>query len=147
MNKEKVKLYAIAILRIYLALIFILSGLDKINNLDIFAESILNYKILPIYMVNIFAVIIPWIEVISGAFLLLGIFIKENSIIIFSLLLIFTTAVIIALLKGLNIECGCMGTADGQRIGLIKVAENLFYLGISFISFITPRHVLTFIKQ
>ncbi len=147
MNKEKLKLYTLAILRIYLALVFILSGLDKINDLHAFADSIENYKILPIYVINIMAIIIPWVEVISGGFLLLGIFVKENSLIIFSLLTIFTIAIIIVVLKGLNIECGCTGTYDGQKVGLLKIAENIFSLGIAFFCIITPRQVLTFIKQ
>ena len=125
MNKENIINYTIAILRIYLALVFILSGLEKINDLSGFAQSIENYKILPIAFVNIAAIIIPWIEVIAGALLLLGINIKENSLIILILLIIFTSALIIALAKGLNINCGCQGAAYSQRINLAKIFENI----------------------
>ena len=125
MNKEKVINYLIALTRIYLALVFIVSGLDKINNLDAFAISIENYRLFPTQIINIFAITIPWIELISGAFLLLGIYIKENSIIIASLLVVFTTAVIIAVARGLDIDCGCQGTFDGQKVGLLKIIENV----------------------
>ena len=147
MNKEKVINYLIALTRIYLALVFIVSGLDKINNLDAFAISIENYRLFPTQIINIFAITIPWIELISGAFLLLGIYIKENSIIIASLLFVFTTAVIIAVARGLDIDCGCQGTFDGQKVGLLKIIENVSLFIVAYLSMKFPRQVLTFIKQ
>lgn len=147
MSKSKIIEYMIAIARIYLALIFILSGLDKINDLAAFSQSIENYKILPITIVNLFAIVIPWLEVIAGAFLLLGIYIKENSIIIFSLLSIFTIAVIAALLRNLDIDCGCQGKFNTQEVGILKIIENSALIIISFLSIKIPKQVLTFIKQ
>lgn len=147
MNKEKVINYLIALTRIYLALVFIVSSLDKINNLDAFATSIENYRLFPTQIINIFAITIPWIELISGAFLLLGIYIKENSIIIASLLVVFTTAVIIAVARGLDIDCGCQGTFDGQKVGLLKIIENVSLFIVAYLSMKFPRQVLTFIKQ
>ena len=147
MKKEKVINYLIALTRIYLALVFIVSGLDKINNLDAFAISIENYRLFPTQIINIFAITIPWIELISGAFLLLGIYIKENSIIIASLLVVFTTAVIIAVARGLDIDCGCQGTFDGQKVGLLKIIENVSLFIVAYLSMKFPRQVLTFIKQ
>ena len=147
MKKEKVINYLIALTRIYLALVFIVSGLDKINNLDAFAISIENYRLFPTQIINIFAITIPWIELISGAFLLLGIYIKENSMIIASLLVVFTTAVIIAVARGLDIDCGCQGTFDGQKVGLLKIIENVSLFIVAYLSMKFPRQVLTFIKQ
>lgn len=147
MNKKELSKYIIAILRIYVALVFILSGLDKINDLETFAISISNYKLIPITFINILAITIPWIELISGAFLLLGIFIKENSIIIFGLLTIFTSAIIVAVMRGLDIDCGCMGTSDGQRVGIFKIIENTLLIFATLLSIRYPRQVLTFIKQ
>ena len=147
MNKKQIIEYAIAITRIYLALVFILSGLDKINDLSTFAQSIENYRLLPIYLINIFTIIIPWLEVITGVFLLLGIYIKENSVIILSLLVIFTFGVIIAVMRNLDIDCGCQGTYDGQKVGLLKILENVSLIVVAFLSFKFPEQVLTFIKQ
>ena len=125
MNKKLIFEYLIAIARIYVALIFILSGLDKINDLESFAQSIENYKLFPIYSINVLAITIPWIELIAGGLLLLGLFIKENSLIISIMLILFTAAIITALFRGLDIECGCRGTMDGQKVSLLKLLENL----------------------
>ena len=136
LNKKTIIAYIIAITRLYLALVFILSGLEKINDLSSFAQSIENYRIFPVYVVNLFAIIIPWIEVISGGLMFVGIYIRENSAIISTLLIIFTIAIISAVMRGLDIECGCKGTFDGQKVGIIKILENKLSLSrSSFILF------------
>ena len=147
MKKDILVYYTIAILRLYLALIFIFSGLDKINDLNGFAQSIENYKILPLYLINITAIIIPWIEVVAGSLLLLGIWIKENSVIILALLLVFTAALIIALAKGLNINCGCQGAAYAKRIGIAKILENIAYIIVAVVGIKYPRQKLTFLNS
>ena len=147
MTKKQIIDYAIAITRIYLALVFILSGLDKINDLNSFAQSIENYKLLPISMVNILAIIIPWIEVVAGGLLLVGIYIRENSIIIFTLLLVFTISIASAVLRNLDIDCGCQGTFDGQKVGMLKIIENVALIIVSVLSIKLPKQVLTFVKS
>jgi len=147
MNKKQLIDYAIAIIRIYLALYFVISGLDKISDLTGFAQSIENYKIMPLYVVNIIAIVVPWIEVIAGGLLLLGIYIKENSTIIFSLLIVFTLAVISAVLRNLDINCGCQGTNGGQKVGILKIIENIALIIVAFLSIKFPKQVLTFVKQ
>jgi putative oxidoreductase len=146
MTKSQFIDYIIAIARIYLALVFILSGLDKINNLAGFAESIENYRILPEQIINIVAIIIPWLELIAGALLLMGYYIKENSLISLALLVVFTFAVFSAVLRNLNIDCGCFGTFNGQKVGMLKISENIILIIIALISIKYPRQVLTFIK-
>jgi putative oxidoreductase len=125
--------YFLFLLRVLLALVFIFAAIEKIAAPASFAVSISNYKLLPTELINIPAVIIPWIELISGLLLLFGISVKENSAIITSLLIVFTIAVIISLFRGLNIDCGCFGTAYGEQIGLLKVGENILLIITGFI--------------
>jgi uncharacterized membrane protein YphA (DoxX/SURF4 family) len=147
MNKKQIINYLIALTRIYLALVFIISGLDKINNLEAFAVSIENYKLFPTQFINIFAITIPWIELIAGGLLLLGLYIKENSIIVTSLLLIFTIAVISAVARNLDIDCGCQGTFDGQKVGYLKIIENVSLMIVGYLSIKFPKQILTYIKK
>ncbi len=146
MNKQKIINYLIALTRLYLGVYFILSGLGKINNLEYFANSIENYRIFPIVIINILAVTIPWIELISGSLLLLGIFVRENSIIIATLLFLFTLAVISAVIRNLNIDCGCSGTIDGQKVGILKIIENVSLFIVSLVSIKFPSQVMRFVK-
>ena len=118
--------YLLFIIRVVIAFIFIYAGAEKISNPDDFALSISNYRLLPIASLNFFAVILPWIEIVSGIFLLFGILVKENSAIILTLLLLFTIAIVISLFRGLSIDCGCFG--KGTQIGLFKLGENLLMI-------------------
>lgn len=125
--------YFLLLLRILLAFIFIFAAIDKIAVPESFSISISNYKLLPVELSNVPAIIIPWIELTSGILLLLGILVKENSAIITFLLIVFTIAIIISLFRGLNIDCGCFGTIYGTKIGLLKVVENILLIIIGFI--------------
>jgi len=118
--------YLLFIIRIVIAFIFIYAGAEKISNPDDFALSISNYRLLPISLLNFFAITLPWIEIISGILLLLGISVKENSAIILTMLSVFTIAIIISLFRGLSIDCGCFG--KGTQIGLLKLGENLLMI-------------------
>ena len=118
--------YLILIIRTVIAVIFIVAGAEKIANPENFALSISNYRLFPVYSINIFAVVLPWIEIISGILLLFGIAVKENSTIILTLLLIFTSAIVISLFRGLSIDCGCFG--KGTQIGMLKLGENLLMI-------------------
>ena len=120
--------YFLLLLRLVLGLIFIFAAIEKIITPENFSVSIANYKLLPAEFINITAIILPWIELISGLLLLLGIWVKENSAIITFLLFVFTLAIIISLLRGLNIDCGCFGTIYGSRIGIMKVVENILQI-------------------
>ena len=129
--------YLLLLLRIFLSFIFIYAGIEKISNPGDFAQAIANYKMLPVSFVNIIALTLPWIEVISGILLLFGVSVKENSFIVTVLLGIFILAIAISLFRGLDISCGCFGTKLGTKVGITKVLENvgLFFFGIILVIF------------
>lgn len=117
--------YLLLLFRIFLGLLFIYAGIEKISDPAAFSNAIYNYKLLPFSLVNFFAITLPWIELSAGLLLLFGVYVKENSSIIAALLIIFFIAIAISLARGLNIECGCFGTSTGAKVGLIKLVENL----------------------
>ena len=121
--------------RIVLAFIFIYAGTEKISDPEAFAISISNYRLFPISLINLFAIVLPWIEIVSGILLLFGIAAKDNSKIITTMLIVFTFAIIISLFRGLDIDCGCFG--KGTQIGIKKLAENILMIiaGLSLVAF------------
>lgn len=120
--------YILLIFRLILGVIFLFSAIGKIANPAEFAESILNYRLLPDILLNITAMTLPWIELICGAFLIFGFCVKESSAILLLLLIVFTTSVFIAVLRGLDIECGCFGTLMAESVGFRKISENLVFI-------------------
>jgi putative oxidoreductase len=115
----------LVVVRWFLGLVFIIAGTDKIAQPEVFAISIDAYKLLPAFSVNVFALVVPWVELISGIFLLAGVFLRGSSLMVVSLLSVFTVAVLAALLRGLQIDCGCFGAQYGSPIGISKILEDL----------------------
>lgn len=120
--------YFLLVSRIVIGFLFILAGATKIADPQSFANSIENFKIFPDFLINITAIVVPWIELISGVLVFLGIAVKETSFIIINLLGIFIVIIIISLFRGLNVDCGCFGTSSGNSIGLVKLIEDLLML-------------------
>ena len=123
--------YLLLSTRLVIGFIFIYAGAEKISDPESFAISISNYRLLPTITLNFLAVTLPWIEIVSGVLLLFGVSVKENSTIIFSMLMVFTLGIVISLLRGLSIDCGCFG--KGTKIGLFKLGENLLMMVGSFL--------------
>ena len=57
-----------------LAALFVVAGLAKIADPPGFAHEIHNYRILPGRAVNVVALVLPWLEVVTGVALFFGIF-------------------------------------------------------------------------
>ncbi len=120
--------YFLLILRLTVASVFIFAGIEKIADPSSFSVSIDNYRLFPDFSINIIAVFLPWLEVFAGILMLFGISVKETALVFNFLLILFIAIVISALARGLNIDCGCFGTAAAQKVGLTKIFENILLL-------------------
>lgn len=132
----------VLIARIVVALMFIVVGVGKIAHPEEFAREISNYQLLPILFINPLAVILPWLEVITGMMILFGIQIRANAFIVSLMLITFTTAIIIAVAKGLSINCGCYSQIAAQKVGLPKILENTGLIILSLILVFTENNKL-----
>jgi len=125
--------------RILLGLVFLLYGIDKIPHPDNFARAIANYRLLPGEFVNLLAVVLPWIEVVCGLLLLSGQWVRSAAFVSAFLLAVFVIAVSIALVRGLDIHCGCFDADSGRKIGLKVLGEDLLFLGLSVVLILKAR--------
>ena len=96
--------------RFILGGVFIYASLDKITHPHAFARIISNYQLLPGILVTLPALVLPWLEMISGLFLVVGIFKRASALILSSLLLMFTVAISINLVRGITFDCGCFSS-------------------------------------
>ncbi|MBI5324425.1 MAG: DoxX family membrane protein [Ignavibacteriae bacterium] len=131
-------------IRILIGGLFIFTAISKLADLTTFAKEIENYNILPFYLINIFSTILPWVELLCGLFILTGIRLKANAIISVGLYSVFTIAILIAMLQGLSIHCGCHTKILADKVGLEKVLQNTGLLLLSFYLFFYPVGKLTF---
>lgn len=100
---------------IALGLIFIIAALPKIADPPSFAHMIYNYKIIPWALINPMALIMPWLELLCGVALVLGIWKGTARTIIAGMLLVFILAISINLIRGNPIDCGCFNVADAGK--------------------------------
>lgn len=143
MKKIFLNEYFLLTARIIIAFVFIYAGAEKISDPKSFSQAIYNYRLFPSEIINIFAITIPWIELISGILLLFGICVKENSAIIGTLLFIFIVLILISMIRGLDINCGCFG--KGSPVGWKKIGENLLMLilCLALVAFGSSKFILT----
>ena len=104
-------------IRVQLALgaIFIAAALPKITDPPSFAHMIYNYRILPASLVNISALTMPWIELLAGLALVLGIWKNAARNVIAAMLVTFIIAIAFNLARGNNIDCGCFDVSAANK--------------------------------
>ena len=130
--------HLIRICRVVMGVVFIAAALAKIGDVAAFGTQIHNFRMMPIGLENLVAMTLPWIELLAGLSLLLGIRPRSGGLIVTVLMAFFLVAVAVALGRGLDIECGCFGTADGTRVGISKLSQNLVMLILAFIGTQAP---------
>jgi putative oxidoreductase len=116
------------ILRLALGGIFVYAGAGKIIDPAGFATDIGNYRLLPHDWIHLMAITLPWIEVVAGLLLILGVWKRASALLITLMLVAFIAAIGQAVARNLNIECGCFGTVGGRQVGLIAIAEDVAML-------------------
>lgn len=109
--------------RVLLGVIFMQFALSKIMRPGVFALNVVDYGLMPAWGVNLWALFLPWAELITGLFLILGIRTRAAATIIGGMNLIFIVGLVHALYLGLPINCGCVGEA-GEPVTWWKVLKN-----------------------
>ena len=138
---NKINPYLILLIRCLLGLVFVYASYDKILDPGKFARDIANYHIVPFGLENSIAIILPWLELLIGAGIILGIFLDGSVVLSGSFLILFIFMIFQAMMRGFNIECGC-GLKEGEMVGWSKILENIVFLGASYIVFYSRNRVL-----
>jgi uncharacterized membrane protein YphA (DoxX/SURF4 family) len=110
--------------------IFIYASLDKILHPEGFARIIFNYHLVPAPLINLVAIVLPWVEFGAGLFLVLGIWPRASGFILTGLVVIFLIALSVNWLRGVNLECGCFSVSGKGKsaIGELIVRDIVLLL-------------------
>ena len=123
------------LIRLFLGGLFIYMGISKIADPVMFLKQVRLYDMLPEsppYFLNGTAVFLPWLEVVCGVALILGVGIRGSALSIAGMLAVFTPAIFLRAMAIHNTEgtpffqiafdCGCGG---GEVIIWKKLLANL----------------------
>lgn len=118
--------YAILAARLLIGGLFIYASIYKVLNPADFAIAIRNYLLLPPAWSNLAALALPWVELVAGSFLILGVQMKPSALLTTGMLGVFLVAIVYAYHTGLDIDCGCFGSpaSSGGRVGLYHIVRD-----------------------
>jgi len=122
-----------------IAVVFLAAALGKIGDPGTFAKQIHYFRLLPVGLENLMAITLPWVELMAALALLLRYRPRAGAVICAALMGVFLFAVGAAVGRGLDIECGCFGTADATHVGGMKLAENLLFTGAALVASLRLR--------
>jgi len=129
------------IIRCLIGGLFIYAGAIKIGNPQSFADSIETFKLLPAYLIGIVALGLPPFEVIMGTLLIVGRYKRVAALAILFLSVIFAIAILQGLIRGLPIDCGCLGGgAPSEAKAWISLFRDLLLILASW--FLYRREVM-----
>ena len=142
--------YLILLVRLVVGGIFIYASIDKIINPGQFARIVYNYHLLPGELINIFALILPWVEFLCGLAIILGVY-YEGSVMIMNLMVLsFIVALGINYIRGVNLECGCFtvsSKAKGSILELLIRDAGLLILTIYLYFVVSGKFRLMKVKR
>jgi putative oxidoreductase len=100
--------------RLYLGIVFLAACYHKILHPDQFALDVATYQFLPLVLVNIFAITLPWVELGAGIQLVIGWRPRPAALLVALMMLAFMIALGWALHKGLDMSCGCFASSGAN---------------------------------
>ena len=117
--------------RIVLGGLFVYAGAVKIADPLDFAQDIRNYRLVGQSLSFVAAVVLPWLEVLAGVFLVAGIWKRGAALVISGLLVFFIVLTLVTMARGIDVDCGCFGSLS-RKSGWGVVLEDLgmLYLGL-----------------
>jgi uncharacterized membrane protein YphA (DoxX/SURF4 family) len=122
--------YLSLVLRWVIGIIFIYASATKILYPAEFAKSVEAYRLLPYWSINIVAVFLPWLELICGLFLVIGVTTRAAAAVIGVMLMGFTVGLVVNIVRGSPITCGCFDRV-GATIGWWDAIRDLVLVLLS----------------
>jgi uncharacterized membrane protein YphA (DoxX/SURF4 family) len=97
---------------------------SHVPDLAAFAQDVVNYHVPPRVLANLVAITLPWIELLAGGLLVCGIWKRASAVVITASMVVFLAAIGWALAHGYDIRCGCFGTVEARKVGVVALLED-----------------------
>lgn len=111
--------------RVVVGALFVYAGWLKLTDPVSFAAAVDNYRLISPPYTDIVAAWLPPLEVLCGASLVLGVFLRPAALVLGLLNLVFMAALVAAAARGLDIDCGCFGRSGIPTSPLQALARDV----------------------
>ncbi len=101
--------YISLLLRLLLGGLLVVAGISKLPMHSSFVEIVQSYQLLPDPLATAYALALPWIELLIGSYLILGILTKPSAVITILVGISFMLANISAIIRGEYFCPNCFG--------------------------------------
>lgn len=106
-----------------LAAVFVVAAIPKIVDPPGFAHQVHNYQLAPQAAVDMLALVLPWLELIVGLALFLGVWRRTAAGLAAVMLVVFLGALGINLARKHPIDCSCFSTSSVERSDAERLAD------------------------
>jgi len=113
----------LGVLTVWIGTLFIHSGTMKLAGTEDLELAVRGYRLVPPRLVRLVSLILPWIEIATGVFVICGVATGILSGIILGLC--FAAGGISVLRRGFRTPCGCAGTSNGDAVSAVTVARAM----------------------
>jgi hypothetical protein len=126
---------------IALAAVFAGASVSKILAPHSFALMVFRYQILPYALVNVAAIYLPWIELVTALALLApGRWRRGAALMALAMLIVFTSALLFSLARGINVACGCFSVdPDATHNAIASVIRDFGLIALAAVTLWLPR--------
>jgi uncharacterized membrane protein YphA (DoxX/SURF4 family) len=128
-------------LRLAAGVLLIYASYDKLLGPQPFADAVDDYRILPLALVDLTAVVLPWVELVTGLCLIAGLGTSGAGLVTAVLAAVYTGALGSALVRGLEIGCGCFATGAGASLSWSDLWLRLALLAAGVQIAVAARHI------
>ena len=112
--------------RIVLGVVLIWAGAAKVGRPKTSMRAVQAFDILPTQLAGWVGLTLPFVEVILGVLLVIGLFTRVTAVVSTLLMLAFVVGIAQAWARGLTIDCGCFGGG-----GQVAASETTYGLDIA----------------
>jgi putative oxidoreductase len=121
------------LLRIVVGGAFIYASRDKIVHPVEFADAVMGYRIVPTELVTLVATVLPWLELLLGLGLVLGLLSVSSAAWASLLSLGFLAGKVSVILRGLDVSCGCFSVNGTSSISWSDLPANALLLLVALL--------------
>ena len=123
--------------------VLLVAGLPKVRDRELMIRVVRGYRVLPDGMASIAGTLLPWVEIVLGLALVLGVAPRVSGYLAAALFAVFLVGLSVNLIRGRrDLDCGCFAFGGGadeiEHIGWLHSARAAAFALASAATAFTP---------